>query len=89
MGTDMNMSVPVFLLATPVLPQQQFLHPFRLYPDISKAFADRDPSAQCPLGETFSRDPEPCQPETICGSGVSEGYLPAKTLNASGYVVRK
>ena len=43
------------------------------YHDASKVFAGRYPS------ETFSRDPEPFQPAIICGSGVSEGYLPAKT----------
>jgi len=44
------------------------------YPDVSKVFAGRYPS------ETFRRDPEPCQPAMICGSDVSEGYLPAKTV---------
>ena len=43
------------------------------WPDVSKGLAARDPS------ETFSRDPEPCQPSIICGSGVSEGSLAAKT----------
>jgi len=37
------------------------------------------PLGEVPLGETFSRDPEHCQPAIICGSGVSEGYLPEKT----------
>ena len=44
-----------------------------------RSLAGRYPS------ETFSRDPEPFQPEMICGSGVSEGYLPEKTFDASGY----
>jgi hypothetical protein len=42
-------------------------------------FSVVDPSAQCPLGETFSRDPEPCQPVIICSSDVSEGSTTEKS----------
>ena len=43
------------------------------YHGILKVFVGRYPS------ETFSRDPESYQPASIYGSGVSEGYLSAKT----------